>query len=414
MGYFQDIFTDSLFLALINYLIQYYLPWRSQYCQFAVSQVRNYGVIATSRIEAAHRHLKRYIRHRHLNILYESIYNMCASHKAIYELGLQKAKSQSLPKYREVGLYRDVLHRISPEALKQTWRQYRLAYKDYLAWRKNCTPQSACKGLFTRQWDLPCKHLFFDLIRADSERHNPGRPWALALTDFGRHWWLHADGALNLTSQEAKDLEILDPRPLAGRKRREAHPEGLPLEALQRNLDEIAVIDPERFESNISRGPCNQPSRQIDYDSRRIPSHDEAPASSSRPTQRRGRGRKTNAEKQEALFSNLTTMIQGQQEQLDRLNQRLVTMATAPAHLPQQPYTVPSSPALASARPAIGLPSLHGLQGFQGPQQWSQPVIQPVVQRQQAPILLSQGPTGPTRPQNQAPQYYQAYYRDNI
>lgn len=404
-------------IPLINYLIQYYLPWRNQYCQFAVSQIRNYGTIATSRLEAAHRHLKRYIKHRHcsLEILHTEIYNACADHKATYELGVQKAKSQSLPKYRQVGIFRNVLHRISPEALKQIWRQYRLAHRDYLAWRNSDISQSACKGLFTKQWDLPCKHVFFDLLRAERDRLNPARPWALEMTDIGRHWWLHFDGSLNLTEEEAKDFEIQDPKPLEGRKRREAHPEGLPLEALQKNLDEIAFIDPERHESNPAPGPRNQPSRQVDYDSRRIQSHDEAPASSARPTQRR-RGRKTKADQQEAVITDLTTLIQNQQNQLNTMSQQITALVTAPAQPPQQQYTqqytIPSSPALAPARPGI-TPSLHGLQGLQGQlqglqgyQQWSpgpsQQGQQPVIQRQQAPVVPSQRPAGqPNQWQNQ-------------
>lgn len=217
-----------------------------------------------------------------------------------------------MAKYNAVPIFQQILYKIGAAPMRQVWWQYTLAYRDYRNWLEG-TPQSVCSGRFTRQWGLPCKHLFFQLLLGeyaglqreddDAARQNSlrgTRAWVLTMEDFDKHWWLYRDGSSNLTEEEVAQQQYKDPLPLVGRRRKAAIPKRS-LNATIRGQSNLELLDPDPYNRNAaSQKPAGQqPKRDQEmYDNRRIPSHDE-PA---KPKAKAKRGRKSAKEKAEELI----------------------------------------------------------------------------------------------------------------
>jgi hypothetical protein len=196
--------------ALINYLATTYLPWRHEFALHHVKSLRNYGIMATSRVESAHRAIKRFLKNRlsSLDRLYEVIRTTCADQRAAFIAQSAKERTQFAPKYRLIGrLFQDLLSKVSFKALELIWKQYRLAHVDWIANRKTGDAFATCTKAFTTQWGLPCKHFIRWLLQGGEEQGS--NPKALSLVDdIDKHWWLNRDGSDGLTAAQRAEYGI--------------------------------------------------------------------------------------------------------------------------------------------------------------------------------------------------------------
>jgi hypothetical protein len=63
----------------------------------------------------------------------------------------------------------DLLCKISIKALELIWKQYRLAYIDWITNHKTGNAYFGCKKGFTAQWALPCKHFIRWLLQGGED-----------------------------------------------------------------------------------------------------------------------------------------------------------------------------------------------------------------------------------------------------
>ena len=108
-----------------NHLRTYYLPWIHEYGEFAVNTLRNFGTRASSRVESAHRAIKRFLRNRltSLDQLYEAIRRACTAQKVEYLWVGGGERGSSLPKFVKVRIFEELLYRVSAKGMDFMWRQ---------------------------------------------------------------------------------------------------------------------------------------------------------------------------------------------------------------------------------------------------------------------------------------------------
>jgi hypothetical protein len=139
------------------------------------------------------------------------------------------------------------------------------------------------------------------LLQGGEDQDSEG-PKVLRLDDVDKHWWLSRDGSDGLTDAERADfsafftpsrplllplfislvanlgIDIQDPLPQAGLRRKTALPDNLPLDDFLAGKTIEDTMDPERHEAYGVSGPPKEaaPPRDRDRsDNRRVPSHDE-------------------------------------------------------------------------------------------------------------------------------------------
>ena len=104
-------------------------------------------------------------------------------------------------------MLKNLEYRVGRKAFEQVWFQYRLGHH---AWKAN-TQGSAfaeCRGVFTTQWGLPCKYVFYHLLQGGNGKNEPqdffDYPQLLPFdaSFVHKHWWLCENGGDGLTDKE--------------------------------------------------------------------------------------------------------------------------------------------------------------------------------------------------------------------
>jgi hypothetical protein len=139
----------TFWTALINYLSTTYLPWRREFVVCYIKKYRNYGIQSSGRVESAHRAIKRHLKNRlaSLDRLYEAIRATSAAQRAEYLAVSAKQRQQVAAKHRAVGVFNDLICKISTKAMDMIWLQYRLAFIDYKRNNKTGDAYAGCKGV---------------------------------------------------------------------------------------------------------------------------------------------------------------------------------------------------------------------------------------------------------------------------
>jgi len=200
---------------MLNYLLDTYLPYRAQFCAHLLQDRLNFSIVATSRVESAHRAIKRFLENRLANLeeLYETIRNATLAQKADYDVKSARQRTSFNPKYKNSLMLQNLVYRVSFKALEQVWRQYWLGYVVWDRHQRNprLPPLNAFAGhtgAFTAQWGLPCKHVFINLLQGSNGKDEPfiegGEVTFLPFNSevIHNHWWLRADGGTGITEPE--------------------------------------------------------------------------------------------------------------------------------------------------------------------------------------------------------------------
>ena len=192
------------------------MPLAKEWASAFTKSYRNWGVISTSRLEGAHSQLKRHLANRlsSLKVLQDAIQKRVASQIMIYHEKLHKESKYGVTRYREHPLVAGIHMHMARKALETLWPQLQSAEQ---ALREG-THLPACSKAFREQWGLPCRHVLYEMLRAQQP---------LGFGDFSRHWWLWEPEKSLLSREEVENRLTLDPlviqRTKAAREEQERH-----------------------------------------------------------------------------------------------------------------------------------------------------------------------------------------------
>ena len=97
---------------MLNYLLDTYLPYGAQFCAHLLQDRLNFGIVATSRVESAHRAIKRFLKNRLTNLeeLYETIRNATLAQKADYDVKSARQRTSFNPKYKNSLMLQNLVY----------------------------------------------------------------------------------------------------------------------------------------------------------------------------------------------------------------------------------------------------------------------------------------------------------------
>lgn len=177
------------------------MPLAHQFAEYAVKQLRNYGITVTSRTEASHSQVKRLLRSRNgdLRQLNGAVKEYHVRQKERYAELLHYNETK-IPSFASGNaLYQVIRGRVSHDALKEI-RDQEKAARDAMA-AGNAPNQ--CSNLWAQQMGLPCSHVLRQKI-ADGQM--------IEMRDIHRHWYLWRDNGNDLDADEDILRHTQDPR----------------------------------------------------------------------------------------------------------------------------------------------------------------------------------------------------------
>ena len=176
------------------------MPVSEQFAEYAVRQLRNYGVCVTSRMEGSHGQIKSILKQRNGNLrdLHGATKEQHERRRDAYNEKLHDSQAGMPVPFLTNQLYQVIRGRVSRQALKQIQRQEKLA-KDALS---SGGPPTSCSGMWAQQMGLPCSHVI---------RHKLEQEQMLELREVDRHWYIWPDGAGHDADEDVL-RHIQDPR----------------------------------------------------------------------------------------------------------------------------------------------------------------------------------------------------------
>jgi len=162
---------------VVAYLRNTWISQKERICTAWTSQYMHFGTTTSSAAESMHRAIKADLPHRHLH-LSDAVRVICAYIERVndqteHQLATERVRGSEI--HYKIDVFRGLPRLISQFALNKVLDHVR-SIKERPTGRIGC-----CTNRFTRQWGLPCAHLFY-------ERQSLGQ--SLSIEDFHVQWRL--------------------------------------------------------------------------------------------------------------------------------------------------------------------------------------------------------------------------------
>lgn len=162
---------------VIQYLLNTWISQKERICTAWTSQYRHFGTSTTSAAESMHKAIKKDLPHRFLH-LRDTVRVICAyierqNEQIEYSLASETLRGSDI--HYKIEVFRGLSRTISQFALNKVLEHVR-STKEQPTGRIGC-----CSNRFTRQWGLPCAHLFHERLSIGA---------SLRIEDFHVQWRL--------------------------------------------------------------------------------------------------------------------------------------------------------------------------------------------------------------------------------
>lgn len=163
---------------IIDYIDKTYNPFRHQFATFSISKFRNYGIVASVRVESTEETLKQSLKNRFISLdkLLLRTWEAATAQRAMYDTQFDKEMTKYLGRMARDPLLEGIQRKIGSLPLTKLFEQLELVREE--------EDLGICSQTFSAQWGLPCRHRLDELVDDETP---------LALSDIDSHWWLRAN-----------------------------------------------------------------------------------------------------------------------------------------------------------------------------------------------------------------------------
>jgi hypothetical protein len=164
---------------LHDYLLRYWLNrHKEKLVDYLVDQQPHFNLLATSKVEGAHRVLKEFLAGSRFDIL--SLFRRLEVFYKEHTTEVELSNNGKIRRDCRGAIYGVVVNQVTIYALGQTAKQLSTPESD---------PPKPCSGVYTMATGLPCRHKLQQLISNSK---------LLQLSDFHQHWWINRSQAPEL------------------------------------------------------------------------------------------------------------------------------------------------------------------------------------------------------------------------
>lgn len=168
----------ALFPAHLQYIEDQIMPTKGEWAEYICQYFPCFGQRTTSRLEAAHSHLKQALVNRtgHIYDIVLDIHRLIRRSRNSLKAYTDQAETRVNTAFK-IHHFQRLHSRITSPALTLLKQQIELA--------KDPKYQlGSCSGAFSSQYNLPCKHWLYVLLQKDPE-------FVIDPSQIGQHWWFY-------------------------------------------------------------------------------------------------------------------------------------------------------------------------------------------------------------------------------
>ena len=188
----QNVYNDEKPFAMTYLASKLIAPLRRRFVTYWTNEHLHFGNRATSRGECQNGRLKQQLGGcsiGDLKAVVEAIDVLLTKEHGEYLITLGEAKVRVSKDLRRIPLFRDLLAKVAPFALRQMLPHYELVEKQQM---------KPCTKVFTTTMGLPCAH------KIEKRIQEPGG--VLRLEDIHTHWHLKATNQNEVRDESLDDL----------------------------------------------------------------------------------------------------------------------------------------------------------------------------------------------------------------